>query len=59
MLLAYRAMHPRQRHLRDKLATLLWDAPAERARLSLRQVLFGVRQALPFGPTLLDGDLKR
>src|SRR5438132_1452987 len=33
MVLAYLAMHPKQTHLRDKLATLLWDdAPAEQAR---------------------------
>src|SRR5262245_25374370 len=57
MLLAYLAMHPRQTHLRDKLATLLWDdAPAEQARLSLRQTLFIIRQALPFDPTLVEGD---
>src|SRR5262245_10346864 len=57
MLLAYLAMRPRQRHLRDKLASLLWDdAPAEQARLSLRQALFIIRQALPFDPTLVDGD---
>src|SRR5262249_3705363 len=57
MLLAYLAMHPRQSHLRDKLATLLWDdTPAEQARLSLRQALFAIREALPFDPTLLDGD---
>src|SRR5215467_10090527 len=55
MLLAYLAMHPKQTHLRDKLATLLWDdAPAEQARLSLRQTLFIIRQALPFDPTLVD-----
>jgi len=57
MLLAYLAMHPTQTHLRDKLATLLWgDAPAEQARLSLRQTLFIIRQALPADPMLLDGD---
>jgi len=57
MLLAYLAMHPKQSHLRDKLATLLWDdSPAEQARLSLRQTLFAIRQALPFDPTRLDGD---
>src|SRR5215470_3120453 len=57
MLLAYLAMHPRQSHLRDKLATLLWDdAPAEQARLSLRQTLFAIRQMLPLDPMLVDGD---
>jgi len=57
MLLAYLAMHPKQTHLRDKLATLLWDdAPTDQARLSLRQALFAIRQALPFDPTVLDGD---
>ena len=57
MLLAYLAMHPRQSHLRDKLATLLWDsAPAEQARQSLRQTLFAIRQVLPLDPTLVDGD---
>src|SRR5262250_657682 len=57
MLLAYLAMRPTHTHLRDKLATLLWDdAPAEQARLSLRQVLFAIRQALPVDPTLVDGE---
>src|SRR5215831_13055160 len=57
MLLAYLVMHPKQTHLRDKLATLLWDdAPAEQARLSLRQTLFAIRQALLSNPILLDGD---
>src|SRR5215831_9754480 len=57
MLLAYLAMHPRQSHLRDKLATLLWDdTPTEQARQSLRQTLFTIRQALPSDPILLDGD---
>src|SRR5215469_12756694 len=57
MLLAYLALHPTQAHLRDKLATLLWDdAPAEQARLSLRQMLFAIRRALPFDPMLLDAD---
>src|SRR5262247_1449057 len=57
MLLAYLAMHPKQTHLRDKLATLLWDeAPAEQARLSLRQTLFAIRQMLPLDPMLVDGN---
>ena len=57
ILLAYLAMHRKQTHLRDKLATLLWqDAPTEQARLSLRQALFVTRQALGFNPMLVDGD---
>src|SRR5262245_51120726 len=57
MLVAYLAMHPRQSHLRDKLATLLWDdTPADQARHSLRQTLFAIRQALPADPLLLEGD---
>ena len=57
ILLAYLAMHPKQTHLRDKLATLLWDdAPAEQARHRLRQTLFAIRQALPSDPMLLEGD---
>jgi len=57
MLLAYLAMHPKRTHLRDKLATLLWDdASTKRARQSLRQTLFALRQALPSNPILLEGD---
>src|SRR5499427_2200392 len=57
MLLAYLAMHPTHAHLRDKLATLLWDdASAEQARLSLRQTLFAIRQALPVDPTVVEGN---
>src|SRR5262249_16468713 len=57
MLPAYLVMHPKQPHLRDKLATLLWDdAPAEQARHRLRQTLFAIRQALPSDPMLLEGD---
>src|SRR5688500_11716079 len=54
-LLAYLALHPGQAHPRDKLAALLWgNVPAERARHSLRQVLVGMRQALPrSGPAIL------
>ncbi len=54
-LLAYLALHPGQTHPRDKLAALLWgDVPAERARHSLRQVLVGLRHALPrSGPAIL------
>src|SRR5262249_4044813 len=51
------AMHPKHTHLRDKLATLLWDdAPAEQARHRLRQTLFAIRQGLPSDPMLLEGD---
>jgi DNA-binding SARP family transcriptional activator len=46
-LLAYLAHRPGQHHSREKLATLLWgDAPAERARHSLRQALLALRQDL-------------
>src|SRR5438874_1106761 len=44
-LLAYLALHPGVAHPREKLATLLWaDAPASRARHSLRQTLLSTRQ---------------
>src|SRR5687767_4337268 len=47
-LLAYLALHAGQAQPRDKLATLLWsEAPARRARQSLRQALLEVRRALP------------
>ena len=56
-LLAYLAVRPGQPHSRDKLAALLWsDAPAERARHSLRQALVAIRQALgqPGAPVMLE-----
>src|SRR5262245_1695274 len=47
-LLAYLALRPGQMHARDTLATLLWgEASAERARHSLRQTLFELRNGLP------------
>ena len=47
-LLAYLALHPGQRHLRDKLAALLWEDSSEaQARHSLRQVLVCLRKAFP------------
>jgi DNA-binding SARP family transcriptional activator len=47
-LISYLALHPGQAQERDKLATLLWgDAPADRARHSLRQVLVTLRHAVP------------
>jgi DNA-binding SARP family transcriptional activator/cell division septum initiation protein DivIVA len=54
-LLAYLALHAGQAHPRDKLAALLWgDVPGDRARHSLRQVLVGLRHALPrSGPVIL------
>jgi len=54
-LLARLALGPGQSHLRDKLAALLWaEAPAARARHSLRQSLLTIRQTLPEGePPLL------
>jgi DNA-binding SARP family transcriptional activator len=46
-LLADLAHGPGQQHTREKLATLLWgDAPAERARHSLRQALRALRKDL-------------
>src|SRR6267142_5705018 len=51
-LLAYLALQRGQAQPRDKLAALLWpEAPHERARHNLRQLLLGVRQAIP--PTSL------
>ena len=59
-LLAYLAMRPGLAHPRDKLAVLLWgEAPAARARHSLRQALVGLRRALSrAAPACLveDGD---
>ena len=46
-LLAYLALVPGRPHGREQLAALLWgDSADERARTSLRQTLFGLRQAL-------------
>ena len=51
-LLAYLALQRGQAQPRDKLAALLWpEAPHERARHNLRQLLLVVRQAIP--PTSL------
>src|SRR6266850_2976253 len=51
-LLAYLALQRGQAQPRDKLAALLWpEAPHERARHNLRQLLLVVRQAIP--PTRL------
>src|SRR5215470_5762098 len=59
-LLAYLALHPGQRHFRDKLATLLWSGMAEgQARHGLRQTLLGLRRvfAKVRAPALLiEGD---
>jgi DNA-binding SARP family transcriptional activator len=45
-LLARLAFRPGEVHLRDKLAALLWgDAPAPRARQSLRQALLTIRRS--------------
>ena len=49
-LLAYLALPAGREHPRDKLAALLWgDLSQSRARNSLRQALFALRQAV--GPT--------
>ena len=46
-LLAYLALHPNQRHSRDKLAALLWGRQTDaQARLNLRQCLSSLRKAL-------------
>jgi DNA-binding SARP family transcriptional activator len=56
-LLAYLALHAGQAQPRDKLAALLWsEAPARRARHSLRQALLEVRRALPPGALVEDGE---
>jgi DNA-binding SARP family transcriptional activator len=56
-LLAYLALHAGQPQPRDKLAALLWsEAPARRARQSLRQALLEVRRALPPGGLVEDGE---
>jgi DNA-binding SARP family transcriptional activator len=56
-LLGYLGVHAGQAHSRDKLAALLWpEAPAERARHSLRQTLVTLRQALPAGVLVEVGD---
>lgn len=50
MLLAYLARRAPRLVSRVELASLLWDdRPAERARLSLRQALFRLRQLVPTG----------
>jgi DNA-binding SARP family transcriptional activator len=52
-LLAYLAMAPGRRHLRDKLATLLWPSTGDdQARQSLRQALVTLRRALGAQPIL-------
>jgi DNA-binding SARP family transcriptional activator len=57
-LLAYLAVRPGVAQPRQKLAVLLWgDAPAERARHSLRQALLLLRQALPAGLLREEGDI--
>ncbi len=46
-LLAYLSVEAGQAHRRDALAGLLWpDQPSRKARLSLRQALYHVRQAI-------------
>ncbi|HET9011133.1 MAG TPA: hypothetical protein VFN38_04925, partial [Gemmatimonadaceae bacterium] len=50
VLLAYLARRTPRAVSRADLATLFWhDRPAERARLSLRQTLFKLRQLIPSG----------
>lgn len=56
-LLAYLALAPRRRATRDQLVALLWsDAEPERARSTLRQTLWALRQRLGDGALVTDGD---
>jgi DNA-binding SARP family transcriptional activator len=56
-LFAYLALHPGQRHPRDKLAALLWEDRSEaQARHSLRQTLVGLRKALPEPAQIIQAD---
>ncbi len=57
-LLTYLAVaRPRGVHRRDTLLALFWpDQDAESARGALRQVLWGLRQALPRGALVTPGD---
>jgi DNA-binding SARP family transcriptional activator len=56
-LLAYLALAPRRRATRDQLLALLWsDADPERARSTLRQTLWALRQRLGDGALVTDGD---
>jgi DNA-binding SARP family transcriptional activator len=51
-LIAYLAVHPAQRFLRDHVAALLWgDHSDQHARHTLRQILFELRRILPPGLT--------
>src|SRR5262245_44699424 len=53
-LLAYLVMHCDAPQLREQLAFLFWpDSTEAQARAGLRQLLFGLRQALPELDTFL------
>ena len=56
-MLAYLALAPRQRATRDTLVGLLWsDSEPERARSTLRQTMWSLRQRLGEGALTADGD---
>jgi DNA-binding SARP family transcriptional activator len=56
-LLAFLALAPRRRATRDHLVALLWsDAEPERARSTLRQTIWALRQRLGDGALVTDGD---
>jgi DNA-binding SARP family transcriptional activator len=56
-LLAYLALAPRHRATRDQLVALLWrDAEPERARSTLRQTIWALRQRLGDAALVTDGD---
>jgi DNA-binding SARP family transcriptional activator len=56
-LLAYLALAPRRRATRDQLVALLWrDAEPERARSTLRQTIWALRQRLGDAALVTDGD---
>ena len=56
-MLAYLALTPKQRATRDTLVGLLWsDADPERARSTLRQTMWSLRQRLGEDALTADGD---
>lgn len=59
VVLAYLACRGARGASRAALAALFWDdRPADRARLSLRQTLFRLRQLVPGGLAIADDDVR-